>query len=140
MSPASTAPSPAGPTDFTLSFHAPPGSTYERSKVLLARAKLNGTLELLTAAWEQVLGFGRHELDGKALSELMLPSEAAGAVAAILDEPDSGPVELTLRCRNGEAKSFRLHRRCDAYWGRMFIVADEIPRARERTAFASARE
>jgi PAS domain-containing protein len=122
------------PTDFTLKVHASPGATYEWSKVLLARAKRSGTLELLTAAWEQILGYGRHELDGKTLSDLMWSSKAAaaGAVAAILDELDMSPVELTLRCRSGEARSFRLHRRFDGYARRMFIVADEIARVQGR--------
>ena len=33
----------------------------EWSQVLLAKANLHGKLELLTAAWETVLGYGRQE-------------------------------------------------------------------------------
>jgi hypothetical protein len=99
--------------------------------VLLARAHFHGTLELLTAAWERSLGYGRHELRGKTLCQLMgsHTKEAARAVAAILDEHSSDPVDLTLRCRGGEAKAMRLHRRFDAYERKMFIVAEErLPR------------
>jgi hypothetical protein len=50
---------------------------------------------------------------------------AAEAVAAILDERDMGPVDLTVRSRAGKAKCFRLHRRLDTYAHKMFIVAEE---------------
>jgi hypothetical protein len=39
------------PDDFRLAVRTNPGDTYEWSKVLLARAHFDGTLELLTAAW-----------------------------------------------------------------------------------------
>jgi hypothetical protein len=113
------------PTDFTLAVHVTPGDTYEWSKVLLARASFNGTLELLTAAWERVLGYGRHEFAGKTLGKLMRSGQPGAAVAAILDERNADPVDLTLRCRDGAAKRFRLHRRLDAYAHKVFIVAEE---------------
>lgn len=117
------------PVDFTLAVHVSPGDTYEWSKVLLARANFNGTLELLTAAWQAALGYGRHEFKGKTLGQLMGSSKtaAADAVAAILDERNMDPVDLTVRCRGGEAKRLRLHRRLDAYAHKMFIVAEETP-------------
>lgn len=115
------------PMDLTLAVHVTPGDTYEWSKVMLARANLNGTFELLTAAWERVLGYGRHEFEGKTLSQLMRSSRAAAArtVAAILDEQNMDPVDLTVRSRDGEDKCLRLHRRHDAYTHKMFIVAEE---------------
>jgi hypothetical protein len=118
------------PRDFTLAVHVSPGDTYEWSKVLLARAHFDGTLELLTAAWELVLGYGRHEFEGKKLSQLMgsHKTDAAGVVVAILDEHNMNPVDLTLRSRGGEARRLRLHRRLDAYAHKVFIVAEETPR------------
>jgi hypothetical protein len=115
--------------DFRLAMHVSPGDNYEWSNVLLARANFTGTLELLTAAWERALGYGRAEFEGKTLCQLMWSSKtaAAGAVAAILDERNAAPVDLTVRCRGGEAKCFRLHRRLDEYAHKMFIVAEEIP-------------
>jgi hypothetical protein len=115
------------PVDFTLAHHATPGDTYEWSKVLLARAKFDGTLEFLTAAWERVLGYGRYEFKGKTLCQLMGSDKkaAAGAVAAILDERSMEPVDLTLHCRGGKPRSLRLHRRLDAYTRSVFIVAEE---------------
>src|SRR6266850_7818909 len=68
------------PTDFTLAMHVSPGDTYEWSRVLLARAHFNGTLELLTAAWERVLGYGRQEFAGKTLRQLMGSGKPAATV------------------------------------------------------------
>lgn len=118
--------------DFTLAVHVSPGDTYARSNVLLARADIDGTLELLTAAWERVLGYGRDEFKGKTLRQIIWSSKTAAAdtVAAILDERNMDPVDLTVRCRGGEAKCFRLHRRLDAYAHKMFIVAEETPPSR----------
>ena len=124
------------PVDFTLAVHVNPGETYEWSKVLLARANFNGTLELLTAAWGRALGYGRHELKGKTLRQLMWSSETAAAytVAAILDEKNMDPVDLRVRCRDGGAKCFRLHRRFDAYAHKVFIVAEETSANQGRAA------
>ena len=115
------------PLDFTLAVHVGTGHTYEWSKVLLARANFNGTLEFLTAAWERLLGYGREEFAGKTLRQLLRSNRpaAARAVTAILDEGNMDPVELTVRCRRGEAKRLRLHRRFDAYARRMYILAEE---------------
>lgn len=113
------------PADLTLAVHATPGLTYEWSQVLLAKATLHGRLELLTAAWGRALGYGREEITGKRLSTLMPSGGPADVVAAILDERNAGPVDLTLRCRDGDIKRFRLHRRIDDYSPEVFIVAEE---------------
>lgn len=118
------------PVDFTLAVRVNPGDTYEWSKVLLARAHFDGTLELLTAAWERVLGYGRREFAGKTLRQLMgTRKPAAPTVAAILDHENMAPVELTVRCRDGKEKHLRLHRRFDPYEHKMFIVAEETHQA-----------
>jgi hypothetical protein len=131
--------SPSRPADFRLAVHVSPGDSSEWSKVLLARANFTGTLELLTAGWERALGYGRAEFAGKTLCQLMWSSKsaAAGAVAAILDERNADPVDLTMRCRAGEAKCFRLHRRLDDYAHNIFIVAEELP-ASESSEAANA--
>jgi hypothetical protein len=115
------------PADLTLAVRASPGETYAWSQLLLARATFNGTLELLTAAWERALGYRPEEFKGKTLWQLMGSNESAGtgAVAAILDEHNMDPINLTVRCRDGSAKRFRLHRRFDEYLRAVFIVAEE---------------
>jgi hypothetical protein len=117
----------ATPLDLALAHQVSTGDTYEWSKVLLAKATFDGTLEFLTAAWERVLGYGRYEFKGKTLRQLMGSDEkvAAHAVAAILDEKSMAPVDLTLRCRSGKSRSLRLHRRLDPYTHSVFIFAEE---------------
>jgi hypothetical protein len=113
------------PADLALSVRVTPGDTYEWSKVLLARARFTGTLELLTSAWEKVLGYGRHEFAGMTLGELVHSGSTQAIVAAILEEAGPKPVDVTLACRDGETKRFRLHRRFDDYRREVFIVAEE---------------
>ncbi len=116
------------PADFTLAVHVGPGHTYEGSTVLLARAHGDGTLELLTAAWTKLLGYGRQELRSKRLSQLMGSRRTAAlAVAAILDERNAGPVHLHVRCRNGRDKRLRLHRRFEPDGRFVYLVAEEAP-------------
>jgi hypothetical protein len=124
------------PADFRLTVHATAGDTFEWSKVLLAKAHCDGTLELLTAAWEGFLGYARHEFEGKTLRQLTGSgaSAAAGLVVAILDERDMQPVDVTLRSRAGEAKGLRLYRRLDPHTGMIFILAEEVPSAPRRSA------
>ena len=82
------------------------------SDVLLARASAEGGLQLLTRGWERTLGYGPEQLSHMTLMQLTQfdPPRAAAAVEAILDERDLRPLGLTLRCRNGLAKGFKLHR------------------------------
>jgi hypothetical protein len=51
---------------------------------------------------------------------------ARDVVAALLDESDLQPLEVTLRCKNGGRKRFRLHRQLDTYGQAVFVVADEL--------------
>lgn len=120
-----------------LAVRLSPEDTYEWASILLARTGPDGTLELLTAAWERLLGYGRRELEGKALSELMAAERSADgliarAVAAIFDERSMASVDLTLRCRGGERKSLRLHRRLHSSAHTIYIVGEETSAAAGR--------
>jgi hypothetical protein len=126
------------PDDLQLCVLVSPGDTYEWSKVLLARAHFDGTLQLLTAAWGRLLGYGRQEFTGKTLHHLMQSGTPAALVSAILDHEHMEPVELTLRCRDGKPKRLRLHRRFDPYEQSMFIVAEETPEPAQRSPTALA--
>ena len=102
--------------------------SYELSQVLLAAAGFDGALQLLTPAWERALGYGREELRGKTLADLMGgdPRGSAAAAAAILDIRGHAPVEVRMHHRDGRSKPFRLHRRYDGDEHMMYIVAEEI--------------
>jgi PAS domain-containing protein len=116
------------PEDLRLVFHHSLTDAYELSKVLLARAGFDGTLQLLTSGWERALGYQRGEFEGRTLRQLMGSDRrsTAAAVAAILDERNMAPVELRMRCRDGLAKALRLHRHYDAQERLMYIVAEEV--------------
>lgn len=100
---------------------------YEKSLLLLARAPFDGTLQLLTSGWERVLGYPREELNRRTLLQLMWSDRrnAAAAVAAILDDLDMASVNVRMRCKDGLAKGFRLHRRFDRSDRTMYILAEE---------------
>jgi len=117
------------PRDFRLVFHNSLSDSYELSKVLLATADFDGTLQLLTSGWERALGYGREELKGKTLAGLLWADRrgAARTVAAILDPLSMAAVELQVRCRSGRGKCFTLHRRYDKQEQMVYIVAEEIP-------------
>ena len=127
------APSERHPSDFTLLVEATLSDRYELSKVLLATADFQGTMQLLTSGWERCLGYARQELNGKTLGAFMARGSAAGAAAAILDRLTARPVHLSLRCRDGVDKSFRLHRRYDRHEDMMYLVAEETVAERRRT-------
>jgi len=97
---------------------------------MLARVRPSGIFELLSAAaWARTLGYTPDELVGKPLSELIPLEESAAdqVVAALLDRNDFRSLDVTLRCKDEQRKSFRFHRRFDAYQDTMYLVADDIP-------------
>jgi PAS domain-containing protein len=98
------------------------------SRIMLARVRPSGRFELLTAAaWARVLGYEPAELRGKSLRELM-PEKSRGAemVAALLDERNAEPLEITLRCKDERRKCFRFYRRFDPYEQAVFVFADDV--------------
>jgi hypothetical protein len=119
--------------DLVLVLCASPGKTCTESEVMMARVRPSGIFEVLSAAaWARSLGYAPDELSGKSLRELMQLEKRAAhqVVAALLDKKDAQPVDVTLRCKDEQRKSFRFHRRFDAYQDAMYVVADELPEDR----------
>jgi len=119
--------------DLILVLSLSPGKMCRQSNVMLARIRSSGTFELLTAAaWADALGYLPDELSGKSLRQLLqLEKGAAGKfVAALLDDEDIRPLEVTLRCKDERRKCFRLYRQFDPYEQAVFVVADEISEER----------
>lgn len=121
-----------GPIDLRVVVHDTLSDGYELSKVLLAKAGFDGTLQLLTSAWERVLGYRRGEFKDKTLLDFMWsnPRSTAAAAAAIMDVLNMGSVDLRLRCANGRGKCLTLHRLYDKDEHMMYIVAEEAPAER----------
>jgi hypothetical protein len=119
--------------DLVVVLSVSPGTTCTESELMMARVRPSGLFELLSAAaWARTLGYAPDELSGKSLCELMqLETPAAGQiVASLLDRKDARPLDVTLRCKDEQRKSFRFHRRFDAYQDAMYVVADELPEDR----------
>ncbi|HEX7221543.1 MAG TPA: PAS domain-containing protein [Burkholderiales bacterium] len=127
--------------DLKLVFDANLSDSFEMSQLLLARSPFDGTLHLLTTGWERLLGYGRAEIHGKTLLELMWGDRrnTAAAVTAILDGASQAPVLLRLRCRNGTGKRLRFHRQYDEYQHVMYLLAEEAPAAGESRPGAERR-
>jgi PAS domain-containing protein len=119
--------------DLILVLSASPGKTCRQSKIMLARVRRSGTFELLTvAAWAGALGYRAGELSGKSLHQLLQLERGAASefVAALLDEKETRPLEVKLRCKDERRKCFRLYRRFDPHEQAVFVVADEVPEER----------
>jgi hypothetical protein len=114
--------------------------THMIRQLQISRRALNGTFlqhsspELYAATVNP--GVVQHLPDCPAAVTQTEPAVASGRASTSLssisnmtdlDERNMDPVDLTVRCRGGEAKRFRLHRRLDAYAHKMFIVAEETP-------------
>jgi len=83
---------------------------------------------LMPSAWAHALGYRPEDLSGKPLRELVHEKPATcELVAALLDEGDTQPLDVTLRCKDERRKFFRLHRRFDPYDRTVTLLADELP-------------
>jgi hypothetical protein len=115
--------------DLILVLCASPGRTCAKSGLMLARVRPSGLFELLSAdAWAHALGYRPEELSGKPLRELVHEKAATRElVAALLDEGDTQPLDVALRCKDERRKCFRLHRRFDPYNRTVTLLAEELP-------------
>lgn len=113
------------------------GKERTQSGIMLARIRAGrASFELLSAAaWARALGYATEELSGKPLGELMaLDTPAAQELcAALLDEKDAPPLDVTLRCKDRRRKVFRFHRRVDPYGEAIYVLAEELAFAAEQT-------
>jgi hypothetical protein len=101
-----------------------PFSVYAGLDILLARIHGDGRFEVLSAAWEGVLGFRCDELNGSSLFAL-LPFDEASARALlrrITDPAEPEPMVFEVRCKGAAPVRMRWHRRFDQYANAMFIA------------------
>jgi hypothetical protein len=83
------------------------------SDVCLACLHADATFELLTGAWEQLLGYRRAELSGLRLAELLGANGAAAATSLqlLLDRRRVDPVLVQVRVKGGAVRSLNVYRR-----------------------------
>jgi len=106
-----------------------PGRSRAQSELLTARLGPAGLFELLNSvAWARALGYLPDELNGKHLRELIpLEMRAAGeVVAGLLDPVADAPLDVPLRCKDRQRKTFRFYRRFDERAETLFLIADEL--------------
>jgi hypothetical protein len=107
---------------------------YSSDCICLAVLRPDGFLELLSPAWESLLGFSRRELDGRQLFAMFPP--AAGSPRALLrrivDPAAPDPVRVDLCQRSGAPRPLVWHRRFDDYDSTLFIVGEAAADATAR--------
>jgi PAS domain S-box-containing protein len=105
-----------------------PCPAYGGLDLLLARFGRAGSFEILSAAWERVLGYGRAELDGRPLLGLIqLPRRSAHRlVLMLLDESEPCPIAFSLTRKDGTEVQLQWYRRFDAYDESVFIAGDPL--------------
>lgn len=96
--------------------------------VCLARLHADGCFELLSGAWQGLLGFEPAELDGRALLELLAldPPSGRRLIGRLVDPEETGPMRLELRCKDGRSLPMQWHRRFDAYDRSLYIAAEPL--------------
>jgi PAS domain-containing protein len=104
-----------------------PYPQYVRSDVLLARLMRGGTLQLLSGAWESLLGFAHGSLDGRALLDLLPTAQrplGEAALRRLLSPEQADPVAIELARRDGTMLRMHCHRRFDPYDATLFIAGE----------------
>ena len=117
---------------------------YVRSDVFLARLTPVGALQLLSSAWESLLGYAQGELNGRRLLDTLPPTRRALGEAALrhlLSPQDADPVAIELARRDGTMLCMYCHRRFDPYDATLFIAGEPaaITVAASRASSAPAR-
>lgn len=105
----------ADPNDIVISWP----QSFRASDVCLACLHAGGRLELLTGAWESILGYERRELDGRPLHTLL--SHGSDTVRRLLDPGEPDPVLIEVMARGG-ARTLEVHRRLDDYEPSLYLA------------------
>jgi PAS domain-containing protein len=113
--------------------------------VCLACLRADGRLELLSGAWESMLGFPPGGLDGRSLYSLLgiERHSARAALRRLLDHAQPDPVALLMRGGDGMMRTLHVHRLFDEYEPSLYLAcepvkAPEISRAIAATSSLSS--
>lgn len=108
---------------------------FRPSDVCLACLHADGRLELLTGAWESLLGYERRELDGRALHTLL--SRGCDAVRPLLDPDEPDPVLVDVIVSGGGARTLEVHRRLDDYEPSLYLACEPFEGRAPEISFMS---
>ncbi len=99
---------------------------FHSSDVCLACLHGDGRLRLLTGAWELLLGYSQHELDGRWLYSLLADerSAARATVRRLLDPVEPDPVMLNVRMKGGASRTLSVFRRFDPYEPALYLACE----------------
>jgi PAS domain S-box-containing protein len=102
---------------------------FHQSPFLLGVVDFGGTLKVVNASWERVLGYPANEMVGRPLAKFVDGGDRA-VVLKLLNprilESDPAPIELAIRCKNGSYRAFLWERRRVAAEPSMFITGKDI--------------
>ena len=99
---------------------------FRTHEVCLACLHRDGRLELLTGAWESLLGFRQAELDGRWLHSLLAGERGAAraALQRLLDPLASDPVVMEVRTKEGSVRGLRVYRHFDPYEPSLYFACE----------------
>jgi hypothetical protein len=109
---------------------------FRTHEVCLACLHGDARLELLTGAWESVLGFEPAELEGRRLCGLLAGDRdaARAALRRLLDPLQPEPVLIDVRMKDGAVRSLCIYRHFDPYEPSLYFACepfeDEPPMSR----------
>jgi hypothetical protein len=109
------------------------------SDVCLACLHADGRLNLLTGAWESMLGFTQMELDGRALDSLLPggPDALQRVLRRLLDPLSDDPVRVDVLTKSGAGRRLSVHRRFDPYEPSLYLACEPLDEARARMSLSS---
>lgn len=99
---------------------------FRTHEVCLACLHGDARLELLTGAWESVLGFNAAELDGQRLCRLLAGDRdaARAAVERLLDPLAPEPVLMDVRVKGGAVRTLHIYRHFDPYEPSLYFACE----------------
>ena len=96
---------------------------FRTHEVCLACLHGDARLELLTGAWESVLGLNQAELDGRRLYSL-LAGDRDAALGRLLDPLAPEPVLMDVRMKDGAVRSLGIYRHFDPYEPSLYFACE----------------
>ena len=111
------------------------------SEVCLACLHADARFELLTGAWEVLLGYSLAELSGRTLASLLAggPAAAVDALRRLLDRSLPDPVRVEVRAKSGAVRKVLVYRRFEENAPSVYFACEPFEGASSSTSTSSFR-